>query len=72
MERLCCIEVFVRVMDCGSFSRTAESLDVLNASVTSNLPNLESAPQRYSDPAQTPSFTPDRRRTPLHVDGRKF
>jgi LysR family transcriptional regulator for bpeEF and oprC len=35
------MEVFVRVMECGSLSRAAESLDLANATVTSSLRNLE-------------------------------
>ena len=41
MDKLWAMEVFVRVMDCGSFSRAAESLDLANATVTSSLRNLE-------------------------------
>ena len=41
MDRLRAIEVFVRVAECGSFSRAAESLDVGNATVTSMVRNLE-------------------------------
>ena len=42
MDRLWGMEVFIRVMECGSFSRAAESLDLANATVTSSLRNLES------------------------------
>jgi LysR family transcriptional regulator, regulator for bpeEF and oprC len=35
------MEVFVRVAECGSFSRAAESLDLANATVTTCLRNLE-------------------------------
>lgn len=41
MDRLWGMEIFVRVMECGSFSRAAESLDLANATVTSSLRNLE-------------------------------
>lgn len=41
MDRLWGMEVFVRVVECGSFSRAAESLDLANATVTSSLRNLE-------------------------------
>ncbi|MGH8844941.1 MAG: LysR family transcriptional regulator [Advenella sp.] len=41
MDRLWGMEVFMRVMECGSFSRAAESLDLANATVTSSLRNLE-------------------------------
>jgi len=41
MDRLWGMEVFLRVMECGSFSRAAESLDLANATVTSSLRNLE-------------------------------
>lgn len=35
------MEVFVRVAECGSFSRAAESLDLANATVTTCVRNLE-------------------------------
>jgi LysR family transcriptional regulator for bpeEF and oprC len=35
------MQVFVRVVECGSFSRAAESLDIANATVTSSVRNLE-------------------------------
>jgi LysR family transcriptional regulator for bpeEF and oprC len=35
------MEVFVRVAECGSFSRAAESLDLANATVTTCIRNLE-------------------------------
>jgi len=35
------MEVFVRVAECGSFSRAAESLDLANATVTACVRNLE-------------------------------
>ncbi len=41
MDRLWGMEVFLRVTECGSFSRAAESLDLANATVTSSLRNLE-------------------------------
>lgn len=41
MDRLLAMEIFVRVADCGSFSRAAESLDLSNATVTTSVRNLE-------------------------------
>lgn len=41
MDKLWGMEVFVRVVECKSFSRAAESLDLANATVTSSLRNLE-------------------------------
>jgi LysR family transcriptional regulator, regulator for bpeEF and oprC len=41
MDRLWATEVFVRVAECGSFSRAAESLDLANATVTTCVRNLE-------------------------------
>lgn len=41
MDKLWAMQVFVRVMECGSLSRAAESLDLANATVTSSLRNLE-------------------------------
>ncbi|PVX76966.1 LysR family transcriptional regulator [Paraburkholderia unamae] len=41
MDRLWAMEVFVRVTECGSFSRAAESLNLANATVTSCVRNLE-------------------------------
>lgn len=41
MDRLWAMEVFVRVAECGSFSRAAESLDLANATVTTCVRNLE-------------------------------
>jgi LysR family transcriptional regulator for bpeEF and oprC len=41
MDKLWAMEVFVRVMECGSFSRAAESLNLANATITSSLRNLE-------------------------------
>jgi LysR family transcriptional regulator, regulator for bpeEF and oprC len=41
MDRLWAMEVFVRVADCGSFSRAAESMGLANATVTACVRNLE-------------------------------
>jgi len=41
MDRLWAMEVFVRVADCGSFSRAAESMGLANATVTASVRNLE-------------------------------
>ena len=41
MDKLRAIEVFVRVAECASFSRAAESLELANATVTSCIYNLE-------------------------------
>jgi len=41
MDKLWAMQVFVRVMECGSLSRAAESLDLANATVTTSLRNLE-------------------------------
>jgi LysR family transcriptional regulator for bpeEF and oprC len=41
MDRLWAMQVFVRVVECGSFSRAAESLDLANATVTASVRNLE-------------------------------
>lgn len=41
MDRLRAMEIFVRVAECGSFSRAAESLDLANATVTACVRNLE-------------------------------
>lgn len=41
MDRLWAMEVFVRVAECGSFSRAAEALDLANATVTTCIRNLE-------------------------------
>lgn len=41
MDRLWAMEVFVRVVECGSFSRAAASLDLANATVTACVRNLE-------------------------------
>lgn len=41
MDRIRAMEVFVRVAECRSFSRAAESLDLANATVTACVHNLE-------------------------------
>jgi LysR family transcriptional regulator, regulator for bpeEF and oprC len=41
MDKLWAIEVFVRVAECGSFSRAADSLGLGNGSVTTAVRNLE-------------------------------
>lgn len=41
MNKLWAMEVFVRVVESGSFSRAAESLELANATVTSSIRNLE-------------------------------
>lgn len=41
MDRLLAMSVFVRVAECRSFSRAAESLDLANATVTTCVRNLE-------------------------------
>jgi len=41
MDRLWAMQVFVRVVECDSFSRAAESLDIANATVTASVRNLE-------------------------------
>lgn len=41
MDKLWAMQVFMRVMECGSFSRAAESLGLANATVTSSVRNLE-------------------------------
>lgn len=41
MDKLWGMEVFLRVMECGSFSRAADSLNLANATVTSTVRNLE-------------------------------
>lgn len=41
MDRLWAMQVFVRVVECASFSRAAESLDIANATATSSVRNLE-------------------------------
>ncbi|MGE0115282.1 MAG: LysR family transcriptional regulator [Steroidobacteraceae bacterium] len=41
MDRLWAMQVFVRVVECGSFTRAAESLDLANATVTASVHNLE-------------------------------
>lgn len=41
MDKLWAMQIFMRVMECGSFSRAAESLNLANATVTSSIRNLE-------------------------------
>lgn len=41
MDKLWAMEMFVRVAECASFSRAAESLDLANATVTAGIRNLE-------------------------------
>jgi LysR family transcriptional regulator for bpeEF and oprC len=41
IDKLWAMEVFVRVAECGSFSRAAESLNLANATVTTCVRNLE-------------------------------
>lgn len=41
MDRLWAMEVLIRVVECGSFSRAAASLDLANATVTACVRNLE-------------------------------
>lgn len=41
IDRLWAMEVFIRVAECGSFSRAAESLNLANATVTTCVRNLE-------------------------------
>lgn len=41
MDKLWGMEVFVRVIECGSFTKAAESLNLANATITSSLRNLE-------------------------------
>lgn len=41
MDKLWAMQVFVRVMECGSFSRAAEFLNLANATVTASIRNLE-------------------------------
>jgi len=41
IDKLWAMQVFVRVAECGSFSRAAESLDLANATVTTCVRNLE-------------------------------
>ncbi|MFJ7882400.1 LysR substrate-binding domain-containing protein [Pseudomonas sp. NPDC096917] len=42
MDRLWAMQIFVRVVECASFSRAAESLNIANATATSSVRNLES------------------------------
>src|ERR1700742_687909 len=62
IDRLWGMEVFVRVADCGSFSRAAESLDLANATVTACVRNLE----RHLD---VPLIDRDTRRLRLTEEG---
>ena len=41
MDKLWAMQVFTRVVECGNFSRAAESLDIANATVTASVRNLE-------------------------------
>lgn len=41
INKLWAMEVFVRIVECGGFARAAESLDLANSTVSSNLGNLE-------------------------------
>ncbi len=41
IDRLWAMEVFIRVAECGSFARAAESLNLANATVTTCVRNLE-------------------------------
>lgn len=41
MDKLWAMEVFVRIMECGSFSKAADSLGLANATVTASVRNLE-------------------------------
>lgn len=41
MDKLRAMKVFVRVVECGSFSKAAASLEIANATVTANVRNLE-------------------------------
>ncbi|MBU1361375.1 MAG: LysR family transcriptional regulator [Gammaproteobacteria bacterium] len=59
------MEVFVRVAECGSFSRAAESLDLANATVTTCVRNLE----RHLD---VTLINRDTRRLRLTEEGQMF
>jgi LysR family transcriptional regulator for bpeEF and oprC len=59
------MEVFVRVAECGSFSRAAESLDLANATVTTCVRNLE----RHLD---VTLINRDTRRLRLTEEGQSF
>ncbi|RYZ00943.1 MAG: LysR family transcriptional regulator [Comamonadaceae bacterium] len=59
------MEVFVRVAECGSFSRAAESLDLANATVTTCVRNLE----RHLD---VTLINRDTRRLRLTEEGQTF
>uniref|UniRef100_UPI004047C57F LysR family transcriptional regulator n=1 Tax=Orrella sp. TaxID=1921583 RepID=UPI004047C57F len=41
MDKLWAMQVFIRVVECGSFSRAAEFLNLANATVTASIRNLE-------------------------------
>jgi LysR family transcriptional regulator for bpeEF and oprC len=41
IDKLWAMQVFTRVVECSSFNRAAESLDIANATVTSSVRNLE-------------------------------
>jgi len=59
------MEVFVRVAECGSFSRAAESLDLANATVTTCVRNLE----KHLD---VTLINRDTRRLRLTEEGQKY
>lgn len=65
IDRLWAMEVFVRVAECGSFSRAAESLDLANATVTTCVRNLE----RHLD---VTLINRDTRRLRLTEEGQTF
>lgn len=65
MDRLRAMEIFVRVADCGSFTRAAESLDLANATVSKCVSNLE-------DHLQVTLFNRDTRRIRLTEEGEMF
>jgi LysR family transcriptional regulator for bpeEF and oprC len=64
-DRLWAMEVFVRVAECGSFSRAAESLNLANATVTICIRNLE----RHLD---TTLLSRDTRRLRLTEEGELY
>lgn len=65
IDRLWGMEVFVRVAECGSFSRAAESLNLANATVTTCVRNLE----RHLD---VTLINRDTRRLRLTEEGQTF
>ena len=65
IDRLWAMEVFVRVAECGSFTRAAESLNLANATVTTCIRNLE----RHLDVSL---ITRDTRRLRLTEEGELF